>query len=166
MSSEIEEFVGFASRVLVFRHGTLFEEFVGTAIDPPRILEAMFGQTRGDPGHGGAAKRGPLPMKIIDFDKEDSHRIAEEQIRHVKVVDFGDEPAATAPPRAPAIGTTPIRIVDFSDEGRAARARQMVGRIKVIDFDQAANAESSPSAPATGIKIVEFDDAGRARPAR
>jgi len=166
MSSEIEEFVGFASRVLVFRHGTLFEEFVGTAIDPPRILEAMFGQTRGDPGHSGAAKRGPLPMKIIDFDKEDSHRIAEEQIRHVKVVDFGDEPAATAPPPAPAIGTTPIRIVDFSDEARAARERQVVGRIKVVDFDQAAAAQSIPGAPATGIKIVEFDDAGRARPAR
>jgi ribose transport system ATP-binding protein len=165
MSSEIEEFVGFASRVLVFRHGTLFEEFVGTAIDPPRILEAMFGQTRGDPGHRGTAKQGPLPMKIIDFDKEDSHRIAEAKIRHIKVVDFGDELSATPRPE-PAVGTTPIRIVDFSDEGRAARERHIVGRIRVVDFDQTAVAETRPGAPATGIKVIEFDDAGRARPAR
>lgn len=47
MSSEIEEFVDFCTRVLVFRNGSVFDEFVGDAIDPDRILAAMFGQTRG-----------------------------------------------------------------------------------------------------------------------
>lgn len=47
MSSELEEFIGFATRVIVFRHGTVFDEFVGTGIEPARILEAMFGQTAG-----------------------------------------------------------------------------------------------------------------------
>ncbi len=45
MSSEIEELVGLCSRVLVFRNGSVFEELVGEAIEPHRILAAMFGQT-------------------------------------------------------------------------------------------------------------------------
>jgi ribose transport system ATP-binding protein len=47
MSSEIEEFVGLCSRVLVFRNGTIFDEFIGSEIEPPEILHAMFGQTAG-----------------------------------------------------------------------------------------------------------------------
>lgn len=46
LSSEIEEFVGFCTRVLVFRHGSVFDEFFGDDIDPDRILEAMFGKSR------------------------------------------------------------------------------------------------------------------------
>jgi ribose transport system ATP-binding protein len=46
LSSEIEEFVGFATRVIVFRHGSIFDEFAGDSIEPANILEAMFGQSR------------------------------------------------------------------------------------------------------------------------
>lgn len=46
LSSEIEEFVGFCTRVLVFREGSVFEEFFGEEIDPDRILEAMFGKSK------------------------------------------------------------------------------------------------------------------------
>ncbi len=49
LSSEIEEFVGFCTRVLVFRHGTIFGEFTGTDIQPARILESMFGQAGANP---------------------------------------------------------------------------------------------------------------------
>jgi ribose transport system ATP-binding protein len=45
LSSEIEELVGFCSRVLVFRNGHVFEELVGDAITGDRVLAAMFGQT-------------------------------------------------------------------------------------------------------------------------
>ena len=44
MSSEIEELVGFCSRVLVFRNGHVFEELAGDDINGDRILAAMFGQ--------------------------------------------------------------------------------------------------------------------------
>ncbi len=53
MSSELEEFIGFATRVIVFRHGTVFDEFTGADIDPTTILEAMFGHT------AGLQRRGP-----------------------------------------------------------------------------------------------------------
>jgi len=45
MSSEIEEFVGFATRVIVFRDGAPFDAFDGRRFDTKRVLEAMFGQT-------------------------------------------------------------------------------------------------------------------------
>jgi ribose transport system ATP-binding protein len=44
MSSEIEELIGFCSRVLVFRHGHVFAELVGDEIEGERILASMFGQ--------------------------------------------------------------------------------------------------------------------------
>lgn len=47
MSSELEEFIGFATRVVVFRNGSPFDEFSGKNIIPKIILEAMFGQTDG-----------------------------------------------------------------------------------------------------------------------
>ena len=45
MSSELEEFIGFATRVIVFRNGSPFDAFAGSRIAPKTILEAMFGQT-------------------------------------------------------------------------------------------------------------------------
>ncbi|MEO4045336.1 sugar ABC transporter ATP-binding protein [Hoeflea sp. CAU 1731] len=47
MSSELEEFIGFATRVIVFRDGRPFDAFDGRTLDPKRVLEAMFGQTDG-----------------------------------------------------------------------------------------------------------------------
>lgn len=45
LSSEIEEFLGFATRVIVFRNGAPFDAFDGRHLEPKRVLEAMFGQT-------------------------------------------------------------------------------------------------------------------------
>ena len=47
MSSEIEEFIGFATRVIVFRDGAPFDAFDGRISMPKTVLEAMFGQTDG-----------------------------------------------------------------------------------------------------------------------
>jgi ribose transport system ATP-binding protein len=62
MSSEIEELVGFCSRVLVFRNGHVFEELAGEDINGERILAAMFGQhstSRSAPRAEGAPHAGP-----------------------------------------------------------------------------------------------------------
>jgi ribose transport system ATP-binding protein len=48
MSSELEEFIGFCSRVLVFRNGSIFEEFVDEKVIGVAILESMFGRYQGD----------------------------------------------------------------------------------------------------------------------
>ena len=43
MSSELEEFIGFCSRVVVFRGGSIFETFINEQINADGILESMFG---------------------------------------------------------------------------------------------------------------------------
>ena len=43
MSSELEEFIGFCSRVIVFREGSIFETFINEQINADGILESMFG---------------------------------------------------------------------------------------------------------------------------
>ena len=45
MSSEIEELIGFCSRVIVFRNGSIFDQFTGSDINRINILAAMFGQS-------------------------------------------------------------------------------------------------------------------------
>lgn len=46
LSSEIEEFFGFADRALVFREGTLFDSIDEAEMSEHSILAAMFGQAR------------------------------------------------------------------------------------------------------------------------
>lgn len=50
MSAELEEFIGFCSRVLVFRNGSIFEEFLNETIEPVGMLESMFGRYQGKDG--------------------------------------------------------------------------------------------------------------------
>jgi ribose transport system ATP-binding protein len=58
LSSEIEELIGFCSRVLVFRHGHVFAELAGEDINADRILAAMFGQQA---SHRPAAREAAAP---------------------------------------------------------------------------------------------------------
>ena len=46
MSTELEEFIGFCSRVLVFRNGSIYETFTDEQIDPDAILVSMFGHVQ------------------------------------------------------------------------------------------------------------------------
>lgn len=61
MSSELEEFIGFATRVIVFRDGQPYDAFDGRRLDPKAILEAMFGQTG---GRGLNTTHGPTPSRF------------------------------------------------------------------------------------------------------
>ena len=47
LSSELEEFIGLCSKVLVFRHGSVFDIFEDDKVAPAGLLEGMFGQTEG-----------------------------------------------------------------------------------------------------------------------
>jgi ribose transport system ATP-binding protein len=70
LSSEIEEFVGFCARVVVFRNGSVFDEFKGSEIHPTAILESMFGQTRTNQSHPTDDDEASEDhaMKIVEFD--------------------------------------------------------------------------------------------------
>ncbi|MBY4618082.1 sugar ABC transporter ATP-binding protein [Rhizobium redzepovicii] len=48
LSSEIEEFLGFADRVDVFHHGRIYRSLAGDQINEETILAAMFGRSEAD----------------------------------------------------------------------------------------------------------------------
>jgi ribose transport system ATP-binding protein len=93
LSSELEEFIGLCQRVIVFRHGGVFDTFVGEDVDAVRILEAMFGHAvaHGRPtARPESARRAPSRPR-----QDDAPRVETAPIR--------------ATPRPP----TEIRVVDF-----------------------------------------------------
>jgi ribose transport system ATP-binding protein len=47
LSSELEEFIGICPKVIVFRHGTIFDIFENEKVNADTLLEGMFGQTAG-----------------------------------------------------------------------------------------------------------------------
>jgi len=108
MSSELEEFPGFASRVVVFRNGNIFDAFDGDTLDNHKVLEAMFGQTDG----AGLANGFPLTRDVAFEDGEDGAEPVRSEMTAPK-------PATPAQPPA----LKPIRIVEFGADGQSI-ARQ------------------------------------------
>jgi len=91
LSSELEEFIGLCPKVIVFRHGTIFDIFEDEKVNGDTLLEGMFGQTAGigSTSLGGStssipSKKGPETntsikksinldkkiIKVVDFDKQ------------------------------------------------------------------------------------------------
>ena len=93
MSSELEEFIGLCSRVIVFRHGSIFDSFSEDEIDPVRILEAMFGQTdgKGAHRHRRADQTDRIRSKVANFEDEKEKLEAKVRVGHIKIVDFDKE---------------------------------------------------------------------------
>lgn len=94
MSSELEEFIGLCTRVLVFRHGGLFETFSSGEVHPDRILESMFGHSHSGQAIGGA---GPLgrPRMVATSSSVPRKRSSAATLpmpENVRVVDFLTSP--------------------------------------------------------------------------
>jgi ribose transport system ATP-binding protein len=99
MSSELEEFIGLCTRVLVFRNGGLFETFASDEIHPDRILESMFGHSQ----HAGKTAGGSGPLgqpRKAEVQEADPRR---------------------RPPAAPIPEPASVRIIDFATPPRAPR---------------------------------------------
>ena len=104
MSSELEEFIGFCSRVVVFRGGSIFDTFVDDDVEPVGILEGMFGRVRkagarttaGAPAEAsGNGDEGVSPPPIR---QEEQHRpslnqpaLTGDDVSHVKIIYFDEE---------------------------------------------------------------------------
>ncbi|MDD5323723.1 MAG: ATP-binding cassette domain-containing protein [Polaromonas sp.] len=179
LSSEIEEFVGFCSRVIVFRNGSIFDQFSGQEIHPTLILEAMFGQIR--PGHHQSSEaldesKEINIMKIVDYDADGKqHRDGGRDAWKVTTSAYPNFDSHPKSPDVTPTGTT-------TRESGAARSDVTV-RPRIVDFDRgdedplnsASKAtermpsrlqQSAADLPARSIKIVEFDQVGiQPRPA-
>lgn len=187
LSSEIEEFVGFCSRVLVFRNGSIFDEFKGSDIHPTPILEAMFGQTRAKqvathPGDPETLESDS--MKIVEFDKDektDSPRRPDSwKERTSPYPNFDNKSELSPAPRStdalrsspyphpgsvdlkPAglSGQVPIKTREFKMEPPPSDQRWPGERTVKADAAATSGTTRSP------IKIVEFGQDASTRPRR
>ena len=187
LSSEIEEFVGFCSRVIVFRNGSIFDQFSGEEIHPTLILEAMFGQVRPGQHPTEAAlddSKEIETMKISDYGADVlQRRDGGSDAWKVKTSAYPnfDAPAKESEnpsslPRTDGTGVAPNptsakpRVVDFSQSSTDTpdrmpdRLEQTTSNwtarpVKIVEFGQ--DRSSSRSGAATGanprIKIIDFD---------
>ncbi len=107
MSSELEEFIGFATRVIVFRGGRPFDAFAGDEVEGHAILAAMFGQTSGSGlRHVAAGPEGPRPSAAVPDPR------------------LAPPPARAFAPETPAAPPRPtIKIVEFGARGEVVRRR-------------------------------------------
>jgi ribose transport system ATP-binding protein len=119
LSSEIEEFVGFATRIIVFRDGAPFDAFDGRSFKPNTILEAMFGQTDGT----GLGKR----FGLSPTQSEDS-RATDGNTALVEDAVFYPDSVEMPPIRVVETVADPIDVFDRS-------------RVKIVDFGERAASE-------------------------
>ncbi|MCF8510000.1 MAG: sugar ABC transporter ATP-binding protein [Rhodobacteraceae bacterium] len=136
LSSEIEEFLGFATRVIVFRDGMPFDSFDGRKLEPKRVLEAMFGQTDGS---GLATSYGLVPKRAASVASEAGARLIDGVRVKVEV--------------PPEIKQAMASASDYAT--RQVRRETLVTPIETV----------VPLAPKT-IRIVEFDAEGRVKGGR
>ena len=176
LSSEIEEFVGFCSRVIVFRNGSIFDQFSAQEIHPTLILEAMFGQTRAghhvatNDAHETDQANESDPMKIIDFDEQQRQR--QDGGRDAWKVASSAYPgfanSANSVAAIPAMVRVELGATPATAATSAASSAAAIGRIKIIEFNGDGDGDGSvsaapataPSAPALAIRIVEFGGSG------
>ena len=138
MSSELEEFIGFATRVIVFRDGKPFDAFDGSTLDPKKVLEAMFGQTDGrglDAPYGlkptgrdadFAGKEQGAPVSTVD-----GVRVEVEVPSHIRDALEQRKRAAPVAPRPSAPAARP-RTGPGETGGKAAAAARP---IRIVEFD-------------------------------
>ncbi|MHA7826201.1 MAG: sugar ABC transporter ATP-binding protein [Roseovarius sp.] len=123
MSSEIEEFIGFATRVIVFRDGAPFDAFDGRRFDTKQVLEAMFGQTDGS---GLQTEYGLTPTRAIHAGgaaRPADARIgsvvyppADDSLPPIRIVETEPDPVQTFDRRK-------VRIVEFGRGGQVVRQK-------------------------------------------
>jgi ribose transport system ATP-binding protein len=117
MSSELEEFIGFCSRVLVFRNGSIFDTFVDQDVEPVGILESMFGRVR-NPGSRKVADTATDNMNLVNSTATE----IEAQDHIITKTDSGPESKVRK-----AADISHIKIMDFDEQDE----RSMNGRNKI-----------------------------------
>lgn len=132
MSSELEEFLGFATRVIVFRDGAPFDAFDGRRMDPKTILEAMFGHTDGKGlvgPHGLTPGRVAMPQTGAEAGTiADGVRVRVAVPPAIKAAMTAPVMLQPGPNAAPTrlsahaqIGPKAIKIIEFNAEGQPTR---------------------------------------------
>jgi ribose transport system ATP-binding protein len=147
MSSELEEFIGFCSRVIVFRAGSIFDAFEARELNPATILESMFGQTAG------------LGVRRT----ETARATAETPTKTRPAPPPNPLPAREAASAAPSSARAPALAESLPPwlASRKAAAVASEARPSGSPVATAAHRANAPRAASPAIKIVAFDENGR-----
>ncbi len=126
MSSELEEFIGFCSRVAVFRNGCIFKTFVDAEVEPVGILEGMFGRI---------SDSGSSIQNIQSEAGTDNDRLAttNQNPSPSPVKRSKNKTVSTQPQVLTAKDIGKIRVVEFDDDVRSQETES--SKIKISYFD-------------------------------
>ncbi len=91
LSSELEEFIGLCPKVIVFRHGTIFDIFENEKVNADTLLEGMFGQTAGIETTTLSTTSNSLTPEINNSSEKFIKNAKTSNKKIIKVVDFDKE---------------------------------------------------------------------------
>jgi len=91
LSSELEEFIGLCPKVIVFRHGTIFDIFENEKVNADTLLEGMFGQTAGIGTTTLSTTSNSLTPEINNNSAKLIKNVKTSNKKIIKVVDFDKE---------------------------------------------------------------------------
>jgi len=91
LSSELEEFIGLCPKVIVFRHGSVFDIFENEKVNADTLLQGMFGQTQGIASTSySKSKNTSISEKVNDTNTNLKNVNASDK-KIIKIVDFNKE---------------------------------------------------------------------------
>ena len=91
LSSELEEFIGLCSKVLVFRHGGIFDIFENEKVEPVGLLEGMFGQSKGTQTSNIQRSRNTDDVELKNNTATFKENLNSNSKKIIKIVDFDKE---------------------------------------------------------------------------
>ena len=95
LSSELEEFIGLCPKVIVFRHGTIFDIFENEKVNGDTLLEGMFGQTAGIGSTSISKSSNINPEEKTNSINTYNENPTTENKKIIKIIDFDKEKKST-----------------------------------------------------------------------
>lgn len=137
LSSEIEEFLGFATRVIVFRDGAPFDAFDGRNLEPKRVLEAMFGQTGGEGLKAAYGLRPGAPQAAGASAGAVAVQSDGPRVRVDVPADIRPQPASAAPVQAGSVAhAVPTERFAYDPSPARAKTAPTVKPIRIVEFGE------------------------------
>jgi len=91
LSSELEEFIGLCSKVLVFRHGSVFDIFENEKVNADTLLQGMFGQTQGIGSTSISKSNNTNISEKVNDTNTNLRNVDASDKKIIKIVDFDKE---------------------------------------------------------------------------
>ena len=91
LSSELEEFIGLCPKVIVFRHGSVFDIFENEKVNADTLLQGMFGQTQGIGSTSISKSNNTSISEKLNDTNTNLRNVDASDKKIIKIVDFDKE---------------------------------------------------------------------------